>query len=708
MARPGFWDALWISPSQDPREDIGAFVFRTKLTLDSVPKSMVVRVSADQRYRLYVNGVQVSFGPQRGDLFHWFYDSIDIASNLRAGENIIHAIVWNYDRYAPMSQFSARTGFIFDSPVLKTPGNWQCARIPGYSFDMLTNHNTISYSYVGPGDIINGRYSDWASLGDDDTLPWRKPNHIGEGKEQGSGGGDSMWWLTSRTLPAMRYEKTSQNPQIIENGQRVAWKPLELIAGSKVVLDFGELLCAYPEVVIKAPADGSVLVSYAESLYIHGTYSKGNRNSVEGKEFSGNSDRFEFVAGRNQFEPLWWRTFRYVEIQASANCTIESFRPIETGYPIEPRAKFENPNPLTPKIWEVGLRTVRRCAGENYFDCPYYEQLQYEGDTRIQALVGYYLSTDRRLQRNAVNQFAWSQLAFGLTQSRYPSREPQVIPGFSLYWIMMLWDQWLYDDLPLNPKHLQIARDIIACWHHELLPNPKRSYWTFADWVESWPGGEPPGGSQSIVHLLTLLLAEIHLARMESGIVVGDFPGRERSQARLAEYVVKPNGLISHPIDSSGLESEHAEAMYRLCQKALGLKMAPWPKTPMQAKATYYYQFYTHLAQETDDYESFLDPWREQIDMGLTTFLESREPSRSDCHAWSAHPLLGYFQRIAGVTSIAPGWSKCRIAPKPGPTGEFKATIPHPKGLIKVEVKNGQPIVECPVPYDLIWDEKTK
>ena len=48
------------------------------------------------------------------------------------------------------------------------------------------------------------------------------------------------------------------------------------------------------------------------------------------------------------------------------------------------------------QIWETGWRTARLCAHETYFDCPYYEQLQYVGDTRIQALISLYVDGDDR------------------------------------------------------------------------------------------------------------------------------------------------------------------------------------------------------------------------------------------------------------------------------------------------------------------------
>lgn len=76
--------------------------------------------------------------------------------------------------------------------------------------------------------------------------------------------------------------------------------------------------------------------------------------------------------------------------------------------------------------------------------CPYYEQLQYAGDTRIQALISLYVAGDDRLVKNAIDLLGDSQTPEGLTQSRCPSALPQYIPPFSLYWIGMMHDLWWY------------------------------------------------------------------------------------------------------------------------------------------------------------------------------------------------------------------------------------------------------------------------
>jgi hypothetical protein len=96
------------------------------------------------------------------------------------------------------------------------------------------------------------------------------------------------------------------------------------------------------------------------------------------------------------------------------------------------------------------------------------------------------------------------------------------------------------------------------------------------------------------------------------------------------------------------------------------------------------------------------------IEDGLTTFAENPPPVRSDCHAWSAHPALGFFQLIAGVTSTGPGWGTARVAPKPGSLKRFDARIAHPKGELRVAWEDGKLSIDTPVPAEFVWHGKTE
>src|SRR5690606_21931582 len=89
----GRWDAEWISCPDVPQKEYGVYHFRKTFTLDKVEDRFVVHVTGDNRYRLFVNGNPVTSGPARGDLHHWYFESVNIASHLHQGKNVIAAVV---------------------------------------------------------------------------------------------------------------------------------------------------------------------------------------------------------------------------------------------------------------------------------------------------------------------------------------------------------------------------------------------------------------------------------------------------------------------------------------------------------------------------------------------------------------------------------------------------------------------------------------
>ena len=154
---------------------------------------------------------------------------------------------------------------------------------------------------------------------------------------------------------------------------------------------------------------------------------------------------------------------------------------------------------MLSKIWDVGWRTARLCAHETYMDTPYWEQLQYVGDTRIQALLSLYVGGDDRLVKNAIELFDESRLPDGLTQSRYPTMLPQIIPPFSLFWIGMMHDlyQWGGDAASLR-QYLHGAAAVARLVCRRRLPRQDCSggssggtSWTGSK-AHGFEDGEPP------------------------------------------------------------------------------------------------------------------------------------------------------------------------------------------------------------------------
>src|ERR1035438_3745640 len=106
------WPAQWIAAPTTPPFDYGVYHFRKTLELPAAPGRFLIHVSADNRYRLFVNGRFVAAGPPQSDLRNWRFNSIDLGPYLKAGRNVLAAVVWNGGEHRPMAQISHRTGFV--------------------------------------------------------------------------------------------------------------------------------------------------------------------------------------------------------------------------------------------------------------------------------------------------------------------------------------------------------------------------------------------------------------------------------------------------------------------------------------------------------------------------------------------------------------------------------------------------------------------
>ncbi len=455
------WSARWLAHPTASLTDYGVYHFRHTFDLTTLPDSLVVHVSADNRYQLLVNGTLVGYGPARGDLLHWRYETYDIAALLTPGKNTLAAVVWNFGEHRPVAQHSYYTGFILQGnpgqqPVVDThPDTWRVLHNEAYQPLTQQDFTVKGYYATGATDHVQGNKYPWGwetnSFEEGDA--WQAPRNRGGGRPYGLvySHGDGSYNLLPRNIPMMeehpeRFQRVVRAEGVAVDanflsGERAVTVPASTTA--TLLLDQTYLVAGYPELRVSGGQGSTIKVTYAEALYDE-QGNKGNRNETDGKHILGYFNIFEPDGGDERtFRPLWNRTYRYVELAietGSEPLILHDFFGTYSNYPFEEVAFFESNDTLTATVWDVGWRTARLCATETYMDCPYYEQLQYIGDTRIQALISLYVAGDDRLVRNALLQFDHSRAPEGITMSRYPSSQPQYIPPYSLFWVAMVHD----------------------------------------------------------------------------------------------------------------------------------------------------------------------------------------------------------------------------------------------------------------------------
>lgn len=84
----------WIHGSGTDPERTQITWFRKMIMLPEDRSDIRVKISADCKYKLYVNGTLSSFGPTKGDGHVWFYDELTL--KLKKGRNVLAAAVLHY------------------------------------------------------------------------------------------------------------------------------------------------------------------------------------------------------------------------------------------------------------------------------------------------------------------------------------------------------------------------------------------------------------------------------------------------------------------------------------------------------------------------------------------------------------------------------------------------------------------------------------
>lgn len=733
------WHADWVTHPTAPLREPLVLHFRRTLALDAVPASYIVRVSADNRFVLYVNGKRVGDGPARGDLTHWRYERFDLAPFLRTGRNLVTATVWNWGIFAPIAQMSDRTAFLLESEAtgdtgISTPKGWQVEIENCRSALDRSSVTYRAYMASGPGEEVDASRCDWnwnsPSDASADWVPVASPMRdsiYGNVNRAHSANvtGDNPWGLVPDTLPHMEYTPTSAGKTVRADRPGLDAFPASAVtvpANSHVhiLLDRKALTTAYPLLTVSGGKGSQIWFTYSEALYDNKDH-KGDRNALDYTDAQGVKHprralglRDEFLpdgGSDHTFEPLWWRTWRYLDLDITTGdqpLTLDSLKAEFTAYPFKELATFQSPDGQLAKIWEISWRTARLDAHETYMDTPYYEQLQYIGDTRLQALISYAVTGDDRLARQALQAFNDSRIPEGITRSRYPSSLPQNIPTFSLLWIGMLHDYWMYrpDPEPVRAS-LMGTRTVLHWFEGYEQPDgllKELPWWSFIDWV---PSGKIPtydAHGESCMTTLEYLGALDDAAALEKGLGDSLFASRYLIRAAHVRSGIyrecwnASHGLLAETPDRNSFSQQAnilgvlydvipKDQQKEVLRKMLAIEPGTTPDGILSA--SYYFRFYLARALEhagmADDYLSSIEPWRKILAMHFSTWPEVPGNTRSDSHAWSAHPIYDLLTLVAGIEPASPSFATVRIAPHLGTLPSLTATFPHPEGTIKVE-----------------------
>jgi alpha-L-rhamnosidase len=759
------WNAQWITHPSIQLQAHAVVHFRKTFDLATKPQSFVVHLSADNHYRFFVNGQYVGRGPARGDISHWFYDSIDIAPHLVAGSNTLAVEVVNWGPKRSFTYFSQMTSFILqgntsieEKLVNTAGGKWKVFHneaITGQEVDWIFDKTTIDFGlYVGnPTDIVVAAKYPWN---------WEKPNFddskwldakwadISGGRDEQFAGGilygggkllipRRTGYLHERPEPLGKIVRTSGIT--VDEGFFKGKSRLIIPANQKVslLIDQSYETMGYPEMTLSGGQNSRVQTMYSENLIVKNKSAKGDRNNLEGKYMVGLKDVFYPDGGQNRlFKPLYLRAFRFIQLDIETKdepLIIESYKNILCTAPIELKAKFETDEPRLAPLMKNGWQTASICAQDMLMSDAAYEQMQYTGDSRVHNLTLLTLSGDDRLTRNALIQFDESRIPEGLTYACYPNPFHLIIPSYSLIWIDQVHDYMLWKNDPKFIARFELGIHNVLDWfERRRQPNGllgKIDWWPALAWPRHYKNGVPLDMAENN----TLYSLHYAYTLRHAAEILGYLGKNQQAQTyqNRANDICKAINLLCRKPDGFYKESPTDERVSQItnllailadatnAQEAKKLMGALLEPKDWHGQVDLFLHLYLFEAMnKTGRQDKFLDElseWHLMTDRGMSTFAEvplewGEEDQRSECHPWSTSPNYFFFRTVCGIKPTSAGHQTVEISPAFGKLTRIEATYPHHAGELTMNLTrngnklNGQITVPQGMKATLVWNGK--
>ncbi|KAJ3544404.1 hypothetical protein NM208_g3065 [Fusarium decemcellulare] len=594
---------MWHPTFTEARTDTaGAFVhFRRSLVIQTeLPKSLKVQITADTRYKLYINNRQVAFGPVKGDSSVWFYDEVDIAPFLHLGQNHVAVHVL---------RFFHSTTYAPSFPRLPFGGLWVSVCEADKAWASQLDSSAAWETAIDPFTILRTdepedhflHIYERSPAHQSGALCWT-PAKVLEFKS--STGNSPPWHLSPRLIPPHRIGKAQlcalhnvKSPlsadlwrhHLVGDGSSDQRSGLFLAKETQhsIDLEAPHHMTAFLRVRFQRPREsgGTLKITYAESYEDEPEFTpwvrrKGDRCDYS-KQLFGPQDIYEFRGKEvltplgyhdnenthEVFMPFHFRTFRFLRFDIDvgpSDLVLEKLEIETVNYALDVTAALSlSTNDLDldnkwDQLWSTSIRTLANCMHDCYEDCPFYEQLQYAMDTRSSSLFTYIVSGDDRLARQAIMQLHNSfQVRIGLTASRAPTHRPQLIPHFSLYWICMIHDNFTYyGDKKFIALFLPVI-DAVLSYFDGLIEDDGLvardngpGIWDFVDWTHQWkPHGVPPAIHRTGISTFTNQLYAYTLCKAAGLVqVMGRSAVAEEYQSR-ADSIVR--SLKDHCFDGT-------------------------------------------------------------------------------------------------------------------------------------------------------------
>ncbi|MDR1282724.1 MAG: glycoside hydrolase family 78 protein [Opitutaceae bacterium] len=577
-------------------------IFRKVVALERAPARARTLVTADQSYRLYVNGHYVCRGPARGFQRSWPCDEVDLAPWLRAGRNVIAIRAHNPGFGNYQYVFAGIAGVLFsgrwvcgadagsgETVEVVSDKTWVCRRQAGVTRDTLPSSFQLFCqehvdARVEPDDWMSPEFDE----GHDAGGAWGEPSvnaawncepwhtleprgtpllteeEVAPARLLGRGTGvcANGFMDTRNVVKVARCEALWHEEMAGRTGGGEGSLPLPGAGGFvSWLFDFGHTVVGNLRLRIGG-AEGGELVDAVFTETVEHDKERGVVAPHLHQEQVSLGSRLICRAGVNDHTFFHPYGFRYLMIRArNVSVSLDVTPTVRTiGYPLERGGRFFSSDEALNRIWETCARTQQVCSLDAYVDTPWREQAQWWGDARVQAWNTFHLVDDARLFRRGIRCIARQTTPDGLTYGHAPTIAHHcILPDFSLIWVITLWDDfWQTGSLEMF-RDTEIRRTLAGVWGYFRRWTDRQTglvrfdprHWLFLDWAELTQRGQPALLSLWLLMALEKT-AELHVLAGEPADALGLREWAAELRGNLLRLRDAEDGLLRDGCDESG------------------------------------------------------------------------------------------------------------------------------------------------------------
>ena len=606
-------------------------LFRHSFMLNSTEKT-VIRISADDYYKLYINGTFVCQGPAQAFYFSYNYNEVDISHFLRNGENEISVLVF-YQGGINREWCSGdnRQGMVADifqdgKPILCTDSTWE------YAILHNRTHQENSYGTI-TSEKIDFRICDTIF---EKAVVDTTDDHIFKDT--------SAELIDIYELKPAEVRKLGAGEYFIDIGCEVAGS-LKLTVqgkrGQKITVMYGE----------EAENDQAAFDLRCNCRYL---------------------DEHTLSGGNDTLDYFTYKAFRYINISTDRdNLDQDTFRIVARNHHFQEKIALESDIKYLPEIWQICRNALKIGTQEGFLDCPTREKGQYLGDFTVSGLAYLYLTGDAEIVRKTLFDFADSAKICPGLMAVAPSSYMQEIADFSLEYPLQILNYYkCTGDVETVRKLLPTVRGVLDFFRSFERPDGliegEMGKWNIVDWSPNFRDGYTlPNEREGFIPCHNVINA-FYIGAMQTendlAVIVGELP-RHSIEPYKAAYInaffSPETGLFCDLEDKShsALHSNALPAFFGILPD--GNRIAGFIKEKGLSCGVQFSYFVLKALANLGEYETELGlltnesdhSWVNMLRDGATTCFEAwgkdQKWNTSLCHPWASAPIIAIVEDLA-------------------------------------------------------------